>query len=208
MPQHIKIVDFGMGNLHSVVRKFDRIGGRATASLTSDPADIVRADKLVLPGVGHFGRAMENLRSLQMIDALNEAALVRKIPILGICLGMQLMTRRSEEGGVAGFGWIDADVVRLRVKDTLRYKVPHVGWCRVAIRRESALLKEIPDGAEFYFVHSYTLRVNEADVVLCESDYARSFPSAIEDGNLFGVQFHPEKSHRLGDRLLENFVEL
>lgn len=203
---HIAIVDFGMGNLHSVRRKLDGIG--AATTVTSDPAAVLRADKVVLPGVGHFGQAMENLRALGMVEALNEAALVNRVPILGICLGMQLMAKRSEEGDAEGLGWVDADVVRMRVPDPRRFKVPHVGWGRLDVRKRSALLKDVSADAEFYFVHSYNLEVRTADLILCESDYAYTFPAAIEHDNLFGVQFHPEKSHADGDRLLRNFVEL
>lgn len=206
MAQRITIVDFGMGNLHSVARSFDRLGVKAT--VTADPSEVARADKLVLPGVGHFGKAMENIRSLRMLDALRDAGRVRCIPVLGICLGMQLMARRSEEGEAEGLGWIDAEVVRFRVPDTLRYKVPHVGWSKIAMRRSSTLFEGLPDDAEFYFVHSYSLDARSPDLVLCESEYAHPFPAAIEHENLFGVQFHPEKSHRVGERLLENFVGL
>jgi glutamine amidotransferase len=205
-PQQIAIVDFGMGNLYSVCRKLEQIG--ACATVTSDPAEVRRADKIVLPGVGHFGQAMENLRALGLLDALHEAARVRQVPILGICLGMQLMAKQSEEGAVDGLGWVDASVARFRVPDPLRYKVPHVGWGRVNLRKESALLKGVPDGSEFYFVHSYSLETQDENLVLCDSEYAHPFPSAIQQGNLFGVQFHPEKSHRTGERILENFVEL
>lgn len=204
--QHVVIVDFGMGNLHSLRRKLDAMCSSVTIS--ADPAVVGRADKLVMPGVGHFGRAMENLRSLHLVDALNEAARVRRVPTLGICLGMQLMARRSEEGGAEGLGWVDADVVRIRVSDKLRHKIPHVGYARITAERQSLLLKDLPDDAEFYFVHSYNLQARQPDLVLCESIYAHPFTSAIEHGNLFGVQFHPEKSQRVGDRLLRNFVEL
>jgi glutamine amidotransferase len=203
---HIAIVHFGMGNLHSVRRKFDRLG--VTTTVTSDPSLLLSADKLVLPGVGHFGQAMENLRSLNLLDALEEAVRVNRIPVLGICLGMQLMGTHSEEGDAEGFGWIDAETIRIRVPDPLRFKVPHVGWARIAARKESALLQGLREDAEFYFVHSYNLKVHSPELVLCESEYGNVFPSAIEHENLFGVQFHPEKSHADGERLLKNFVEL
>ena len=146
MPQQIVIVDYGMGNLHSVERKFSRIGARAT--VTSDPGVIGRAEKLVLPGVGHFQRAMENLRQLRLLEALNDAR-TRRIPVLGICLGMQLMAHRSEEGDTGGLGWLDATVVRFKVGDTVRFKVPHMGWNEVVQKKKSALFKNIPDRAEF-----------------------------------------------------------
>lgn len=205
MQPQITIVDYGMGNLHSVRRKLERVGARTI--VTSSPQAIAAADKLVLPGVGHFQRAMENLRELRLVDALNEAR-ARQVPILGICLGMQLMARRSEEGGVDGLAWVDADVVRFKVTDTVRHKVPHMGWNRVAIQRESALLRDLPPDGEFYFVHSYHM-VCDADadrIVLCRTDYAYPFTSAIQQDNVLGVQFHPEKSHAAGERVLANFM--
>src|SRR5690349_12454644 len=131
----VAIVDYGMGNLHSVKRKLDRIG--VHPQLTSDPEEVLRADKLLLPGVGHFGKAMEHLDTLELVPALNEAVMVEKTPILGICLGMQLFARHSQEGDSEGLGWIDADVTRFAVDDTLRFKVPQMGWNGVRTVRES-----------------------------------------------------------------------
>ena len=203
---HIAIVDFGMGNLHSVLRRLERIG--TEIAVTPDPDVVRRADKLVLPGVGHFAQAMENLADLELLDALHEAARVRRVPVLGICLGMQLMATRSEEGDTAGLGWVDADVVQLRVPDRLRFKVPHIGWGCLDVRRDSLLLKDLPSEAEFYFVHSYSLEPRGPGLVVAETTYAQPFTSAIEQDNLFGVQFHPEKSHASGECVLRNFVEL
>jgi glutamine amidotransferase len=205
MPQEITIVDYGMGNLHSVQRKFSRIGTRTT--VTSDPDVIGRADKVVLPGVGHFHRAMENLRQLHLVEALNHVR-ARRIPVLGICLGMQLMARRSEEGDSDGLGWLDAKVVRFKVSDAARFKVPHIGWNEIAQKKASALFGNIPDRAEFYFVHAYHLVADREAIVVCETEYDYSFSSAVESENVFGVQFHPEKSHDIGETLLQNFVGL
>lgn len=202
----VAVVDFGMGNLHSVRTKLERAGARVI--VTADPTHLRRADKLVLPGVGHFAHAMRNLRELGLVDVLNEEALARKKPVLGICLGMQLMARRGEEGDVGGLGWIDAEAERFKVPDTRRFKVPHIGWGRVTMRRQSGLFADIAPDAEFYFVHSYALKTDSEDLVVSESEYAHPFPSAIERGNLFGVQFHPEKSHVAGERLLVNFLGL
>lgn len=205
MPQQIVIVDYGMGNLHSVQRKFSRIGARTT--VTSDPDVIGRAEKIVLPGVGHFQRAMENLRRLRLLEALNDAR-GRRIPVLGICLGMQLMAQRSEEGDTDGLGWLDAKVVRFKVGDTVRFKVPHMGWNEIVQKRNTRLFKNVPDRAEFYFVHAYHLVTSLEAIVLSETDYDYSFASAVESDNIFGVQFHPEKSHDIGESLLRNFVDL
>jgi len=202
----VAIVDYGMGNLHSVRRKLDRIG--VHAQLTSDPDELLRADKLLLPGVGHFGKAMEHLESLGLVPALNEAVVVRKTPILGICLGMQLFARRSEEGGSEGLGWIDADVVRFGIDDTRRLKVPQMGWNGVRIARSSPMLEGVTEQTEFYFVHAYHMVCRDSEDVLCDTDYGYAFTSVVQRENLYGVQFHPEKSHDAGEALLRNFLSL
>jgi glutamine amidotransferase len=199
----VAIVDYGMGNLHSVKRKLDKIG--VHSQLTSDPRDLLRADKLVLPGVGHFGKAMEHLLTMGLLPALHEAVVVRRTPILGICLGMQLFARHSEEGDVDGLGWVDADVVRFAMDDR-RLKVPHMGWNGVSVARQSPLLGGVTEQTEFYFVHAYHLVCRDRADVLCETDYGVPFTSVIQRGNLYGVQFHPEKSHDAGENLLRNFL--
>lgn len=205
MSHHVTVVDYGMGNLHSVRRKLERIGARVTVS--SDPGAVASAEKLVLPGVGHFARAMQNLADTGLRPALDEAALTRRAPILGICLGMQLFAQRSEEGDVAGLGWIDADVVRFRPEDPVRQKVPHMGWNQVVPQRACALLEGIGDQAEFYFVHSYHFVCRDPRDVIGQTEYVYPFASAVLRDNVMGVQFHPEKSHAAGERLLRNFLE-
>jgi glutamine amidotransferase len=202
----ITLLDCGMGNLQSVRRALDRLGGRV--AVTSDPGDVECAAKLVIPGVGHFERAMGNLRELGLVDALNEAVLRRQVPVLGICLGLQLMTRGSEEGNTAGLGWIDAEVVRFRVTNSALYKVPHIGWNSAVPVRPSAILAGVPADAEYYFCHAYHLRVDVPDEVVAETEYDYRFSSVVAKGNILGIQFHPEKSHEAGERLLRNFVEL
>ena len=204
MRRAVTIVDYGMGNLHTVRRKLERIG--ASPVVTSDPVKVQGAERLVLPGVGHFGRAMANLAALHLVEALAEAAQVRRVPVLGICLGMQLLARRSEEGDAAGLGWIEAEVVRFAVPDPRRIKVPHMGWNDVIPTRPSDLLRNLPPRADFYFVHSYHVVCRDPALALGETDYAYRFTSVVERDNVVGVQFHPEKSHDAGDRLLENFL--
>jgi len=204
MQTRVLIPDFGMGNLHSVERSLSRMNVRPVVS--SDPREIQKADRIILPGVGHFGRAMENLSNLKMIDALNEFVLVKQKPVLGICLGMQLMANSSEEGNVAGLGWIDARVIKFKVQDNLKYKIPHIGWNQILIVKESRLFKNIPDFSEFYFIHSYHLIGASNENILTETIYENKFPSSVARGNIFGVQFHPEKSHKNGSMLLENFI--
>ncbi len=204
MPARILIPDFGMGNLHSVERSLHRMN--VIPVVSSNPNEISKADKIILPGVGHFGKAMENLSKLNMKNELNDFVLIKQKPILGICLGMQLMAKTSEEGNVAGLGWIDADVIKFRVKDRLNYKVPHIGWNRIIISKQSSLLKNIDAFSEFYFLHSYHFKSYSIADVLSETNYEYNFPSAIERNNILGVQYHPEKSHKTGLVLLENFI--
>ena len=202
----IAIIDYGMGNLGSVKRKFNLIG--VDAVISSDPLDIVNADKLILPGVGHFKKAIENLKKLNLWDIINEVVLIKKKPVLGICLGMQLMAKHSEEGDVKGLGWFDADVVKFQIKDKLKFKVPHIGWNHIRKMKESKLMSELPDLSEFYFVHSYHFKCNNPLDILNETEYESNFTSAIEKENIFGVQYHPEKSHDVGELLLKNFNKL
>lgn len=202
----VYIINYGMGNLNSVKRKLLRLG--IVAGISSNPAEIAKADKLILPGVGHFEKAVQNLKKLGLWDALNEKVLNRKTPILGICLGMQLMAKHSEEGNVEGLGWFDANVVKFNVKDSLKHKVPHTGWNQIIKLKESNLMQEIPDLSEFYFVHSYHFKSNNPADILNETEYEYRFTSAVEKENISGVQYHPEKSHDIGEQLLKNFVNL
>jgi len=202
----IVIVDYGMGNIHSVKKKLERL--RVDVIVSSNHDDIVNASKIILPGVGHFGKAMESLCKLDLIETLNNAVLVNKKPILGICLGMQLMAKHSEEGNTDGLGWFDAEVVRFSIKDKLKYKVPHTGWNQIKLMKESRLMHHIPNYSEFYFVHSYHFKTEDKLAVLNETQYEYPFVSAVERDNIFGVQYHPEKSHDVGEQILKNFIEL
>ena len=200
----IAIIDYGMGNLGSVKRKLDRIGVQSV--ITSDPEEIRNSEKLILPGVGHFGNAVHEIKSRGLWDVLNHQVLSEKKPILGICLGMQLMAKKSEEGDVAGFGWFDAEVIRFKVQDTLTFKVPHMGWNQVVQKKPSALFENINPRESFYFVHSYHLKCNNSSDILNETEYEYPFVSAIQKDNIYGVQYHPEKSHEVGEKLLRNFI--
>ena len=202
----VVIVDYGTGNLNSVKRMLDRIGANSMSS--SKPEDVRGAEKIILPGVGHFETAMTNLKKLGLLDALNEAVLARETLVLGICLGMEVMAKRSEEGSTPGLGWLDAQAIRFEISDTARFKVPHMGWNQISIRKDSVLMKDVDELSEFYFAQSYHLKMRDASDVLNETEYGIAFPSAIEKNNIFGVQYHPEKSHDIGARILKNFVEM
>jgi imidazole glycerol-phosphate synthase subunit HisH len=201
----IVIVDYRTGNSNSIKRTLDRIGSRSIIS--SQIEDIRQADKIILPGVGHSGKAMANLKELGLQDALNEAVLVKRKAVLGICLGMELMGMTSEEGDMAGLKWLDAEAVRFKISGP-RHKVPHMGWNRIQIKKSSALMKGLEDLAEFYFAHAYHLVINDRSDLLAETEYGILFPSAVERNNIFGVQYHPEKSHRTGAQVLKNFIEM
>ena len=198
----ITIIDYNMGNVGSIRNMLKKVG--VESRITAEPSLIAVAEKLVLPGVGAFDAGMDNLQRSGAMAALRKRVLEDRVPILGICLGMQLMARSSEEGQRAGLGWIDAEVLRFDSGAAL--KVPHMGWNRVEVVRESPLTASLPAEPRFYFVHSYFVRCrNEADVLL-STPYGRPFHSAFRRDNVYGVQFHPEKSHKFGMALLANFA--
>ncbi len=206
MKPTVAIINYGMGNLNSVNKKLGSLNAKAI--VTSNIDEIKNADKIILPGVGHFGKAMQSLQQMHLIEILNEQVLINKKPILGICLGMQLMAKISEEGGVDGLDWLNANVVKFKIKNTLNYKVPHTGWNQITVLKQSELMKNVPTQSEFYFVHSYHLTTNDKSIVLNETDFEYPFVSAVEKENIFGVQYHPEKSHDAGTQLLKNFINL
>ena len=205
MSSKIIIIDYGMGNLSSVKRKLSRI--KVDALITSNPHDVLTADKIILPGVGHFQMAMENIMRLNLLDVLNEAVLIKHKPILGICLGMQLMANKSEEGNVPGLGWIDGDVVRFKVSNTKTYKIPHMGWNSINIQKESRIMSGLNNSSSFYFVHSYYVNCNDKNDILCKTNYGIEYTSAVEKNNITGMQFHPEKSHDEGLQIINNFAK-
>jgi len=204
----ITIVDYSMGNIQSVAKKCNSLNVKTI--VTSKPNEILQAEKIILPGVGHFQKAIENLQSNGVWEALNEVVLVKKVPILGICLGMQVMGKNSEEGNnkINGFGWFDAKVIKFRIKDTLKYKIPHIGWNQVKIEKDNVLFKDVDLQSGFYFVHSYHFQCNNISDVLNTTEYEYNFVSAVQRDNLFGVQYHPEKSHEAGTQLLKNFINI
>ena len=193
-----------MGNIHSVARKIKLLGFEYCVSARAE--DLLSADRIILPGVGHFEKAMNNLKELQLIESLNEAVLVKKTPVLGICLGMQLMARSSKEGGSKGLGWFDAEVIPFSVSDTFKFKVPHTGWNSIQKEKESSINRGLSDEESFYFVHSFHFLCQEKSDILHSTIYDYEFTSAVEKENIIGVQYHPEKSHEAGLTLLRNFI--
>lgn len=198
----IAIIDYGMGNLRSVQKGFETVGWEAV--VVDKPEAVDRAAGVVLPGVGAFADAMRNLRETRMAEAVHRAVETGKL-FLGICLGLQLLFDYSEEfGPTKGLGIFPGAVRRL----PRGLKVPHMGWNEIIVRRRVSLLDGIPGDARFYFVHSYYVDPADADVVVAQTEYGIRFASIVGRGNVFGIQFHPEKSSRMGLRILENFGKL
>jgi glutamine amidotransferase len=198
----ITIIDYDAGNIGSVANICRKAGGKA--EISADPETIAAAAKLILPGVGHFGRSMERLDASGIRAAL-DAARARGVPILGICLGMQLLTAHSEEGDADGLGWIDAQAREFRLPPPL--KVPHMGWNDVEFTRPDPLTVGLEEEARFYFVHKYYVEARDESAVLGRTDYGGSFVSVVQSGNVWGIQCHPEKSHRYGLTFIRNFIE-
>lgn len=204
--KYIVVIDYGMGNLGSIANMLKYLG--ASAVISSDKEVIEKADKLILPGVGHFDRAIQNIHKLDLFNLIQYKALDQQTPIMGICLGMQLMCNASEEGIDKGLGLVDADVIKFNFKKEQNLKVPHMGWNKVELAKsESLITNGLTQDARFYFVHSYFVTCNNNSDILTSSHYGHKFVSSFEKNNIVGVQFHPEKSHKFGITLFRNFIE-
>lgn len=199
----IAIVDYGMGNTGSILNMCKYLGMQAVIS--SDPAEVARANKVILPGVGAFDQAVHHLKERGLFEAIDQMVRIHKVPVLGICLGMQLMARGSEEGNLPGFGWIDADVKKFSFNGEVRPRIPHTGWNSVTVINHSVLTEKVNGSSKFYFVHSYYVTCDSEKDSIARTTYGFTFDSIIGRNNIFGCQFHPEKSHRYGMQLLENF---
>lgn len=202
----ITIVDYGMGNLGSLSNMFKRIG--IESEITSDHQKLLDAKKMLLPGVGAFDAAMERINEGGFREILDRKALEEKIPVLGICLGMQLLTNSSEEGKLPGLGWIPAKTTKFSFPKDSKLKVPHMGWNLVHEKNPSPLTSDLPPEPRFYFVHSYFVQAEDSGHVLATTIHGVEFNSIIQKENIYGAQFHPEKSHKFGMKLLENFARL
>lgn len=200
----IVIIDYGMGNLNSILNLLKKI--RVNALISSDPVVIKDASKLILPGVGAFDSGMKNIRERGLAGVLETKVRIEKTPVLGICLGMHLFAKESEEGCEQGLGWIDAKAVKfLPHCGEIKRRVPHMGWNTIEVEREHLIFNGLMDEARFYFVHSYYIHCADSRDSLAKTDYGGLFTSVVQRSNILGVQFHPEKSHKFGMQLLANF---
>ena len=204
MGRKVCIIDYGSGNIRSVYNIFREI--HDDVKVSNDPAEVEAATHIVLPGVGAFGAAMNKLKALPSFEVFRENVLVKKKPYLGICVGMQILADQGFEYGIhRGLGWIPGMVKKLDVQDL---RLPHVGWNNLESCKEDPLMEEVDAAVDFYYVHSYHFEVANPDDCLATCEYGREFTSIVHKDNVYGVQFHPEKSQRAGKRLLENFLRL
>ena len=205
----IGVIDYGMGNLHSLVKSLERVASSRRVTVSYDPETLLKCDLLVLPGVGGVKACMKELRRLELDELVQEAA--KTVPLLGVCLGMQVMLDRSDENeGVPALGLIPGSVERFPdpvAGDGERLKVPHMGWNRIRRERDHPIWQGVPEDAWFYFVHSYRAIPEQPEHLLATTDYISRFAAAVAHDNIVAFQFHPEKSHTAGLQLLSNFVQ-
>ena len=202
----ITVINFGLGNIASVSNMIRKVGGEVNVCNTPD--NLRYAEKILLPGVGSFDCGMQLLKKGGWLNVLREAVIERQVPILGICLCMHLMCISSEEGKDSGLGWVKAEVKRFDLDNLGKLKVPHMGWSTIKTIKENPLLDEVTQNERFYFVHSYYVKCNDDKNIIATAEYGEIFTAAFHYRNIFGVQFHPEKSHRFGMKLMKKFVDL
>jgi glutamine amidotransferase len=203
----IALVDYGLGNIQAFANIYNRLNIPVTIAGTAEV--LAGAEKIILPGVGAFDWAMTRLNDSGMRETLDELVVRQKKPVLGICVGMQIMAARSDEGELPGLGWIEADVKKFDLsRSNQQTRLPHMGWNDVEATQFDDIFRGMEEGSRFYFLHSYYFAPSRPQDVLGQTDYNGRFASAARAGNVFGVQFHPEKSHRWGVQLLKNFAEL
>jgi glutamine amidotransferase len=196
-----------MGNVGSIANMIKYVGGKSIIS--NNHSDIEKATKIILPGVGSFDTGMENLENLGLIELLKNKSLKSKIPFFGICLGMQLLSLHSEEGSLEGLGLIDSETIKFNFEDGEKLNLPHMGWNDVEVNENNkGLLEDLPSEPRFYFDHSYHLVCKNKDEIMATTNYGYEFACAVHSDNIYGVQFHPEKSHKYGVKVFENFINL
>ncbi|TLU86000.1 MAG: imidazole glycerol phosphate synthase subunit HisH [Chlorobium sp.] len=203
----ITIIDYGLGNIRAFVNVYERLNIKI--NIAHNRSDIINATKLILPGVGSFDYAMSQLNNSGMREVLEEQVISHNVPVIGICVGMQMMAKSSDEGKMSGLGWLDAEV-KLFDTSQIPYKtrLPHMGWNTINITRQNILLDQLNDVSRFYFLHSYYFSCNKQEDIIAKTEYGAEYASAINKGNIYGIQFHPEKSHKNGIQLLHNFAKL
>ncbi len=201
----IKIIDYGVGNIKAFVNLYKRLG--IEIEIASNYRSLTNASKLILPGVGHFDYAMNKFNESGMIETVNNLVTKKKVPVLGICVGMQIMAMSSDEGTKKGLGWIDADVKKIDIKNN-NFRLPHMGWNNIIINKNDDILKNLDNNSTFYFLHSYYFNCTNENNVVAFSNYGSNFPSIVRQENIIGIQCHPEKSHEFGEQILKNFFDL
>jgi glutamine amidotransferase len=203
----ITIIDYGAGHIKSIQNMLKKLG--IESEISNDARTIGKATKLILPGVGAFDYGMQQLQKSGLIDTLHKKVVEEKTPLLGICLGAQMLGNHSEEGFEKGLSWIDMDVVKFDINQLdSNLKVPHMNWNEINIKKATPLFNNLNNESRFYFVHSFHMRTNNSDDILCSSNYGYEFVSGVQKDNIWGVQFHPEKSHKFGMQLLSNFAAI
>jgi len=203
----ISIVDYGVGNIQAIANIYKRLN--ISARIARSAEELAEAERVILPGVGSFDWAMARLNNSGMRETLDDVVLSKGRPVLGICVGMQMIAKRSAEGSLEGLGWINAEVKRFEfAAPSQRAYLPHMGWNDVEPRCRECLFKDIGGTGRFYFLHSYYFAPKDPTMILGVTDYGGAFASCVHSGNIFGVQFHPEKSHQWGIQLLKNFAEM
>lgn len=203
----VGIIDYGAGNIGSIQNMIHRLGGESY--IVQDKQSLLDADKLILPGVGNFDHGMQMLMEKNLVEPLRTFIYSKQRPLLGICLGAQLLTKKSEEGQVAGLGFFDAEVLHFsKLENPENIRIPHMGWNFIRYEQENQLLAQLPEQPRFYFVHSYFLQTKVTSEILCTANYKTPFAAGLKKDYVWAVQFHPEKSHKYGMRLFENFLNL
>jgi len=202
----ISIIDYGLGNILAFSNIYSRLNIPITVARSN--SDLKEATKLILPGVGSFDHAIQLLEKSGMKNTINEMVIDKEIPILGICVGMQILAQSSEEGNLPGLGWIEGSVKKFQFNNTLGAYLPHMGWNDVKSRETGSLFKNLEAESRFYFLHSFYFECADSENILATTEYFGEFTCAVRKNNIFGVQFHPEKSHHFGSQLLKNFAEI